>query len=62
MKGLITERDLEQAEQSFHGITRFFEKLAVKPGTFLELVARFDHWTEAGGQLFTAMPSSLMRR
>jgi hypothetical protein len=44
MQGFITERELTQADQEFPGIAQFFAALAVKPRTFLELVARFDHW------------------
>jgi hypothetical protein len=46
MVGFITERDLAHAEQSFPGIGRFFAAQAQKPRTFLELVARFEHWGE----------------
>jgi hypothetical protein len=46
MVGVITERDLEQAEECFPGISRFFESLVVKPRTFLELVRKFQHWCE----------------
>ena len=44
MVGFITERDLEQAEEAFPGIVRFFQSLARKPRTFLDLVALFEHW------------------
>jgi hypothetical protein len=44
MVGLITERDLDQAEEAFPGIARFFESLSRKPRTFLELVSLFEHW------------------
>jgi len=44
MVGFITERDLEQAEQCFPGIQRYFATLTHKPRTFLELLARFEHW------------------
>ena len=46
MVGFITERDLEQAEQSFPGIQLYFAALARKPDTFLELLARFEHWCD----------------
>lgn len=46
MVGLITERDLEKAEEVFPGIARFFESLTPQPRTFLELVSRFEHWCE----------------
>lgn len=46
MVGFITERDLEQAEESFPGIGLFFDALPQKPETFLELLARFDHWCD----------------
>jgi len=46
MVGFITERDLAQAEQSFPGIGQFFAALVDKPRTFLDLVARFEHWGE----------------
>jgi len=47
MKGLITETELGQADQVFPGIAAYFASLAVKPGTFLELVSFFDRWCEA---------------
>jgi len=46
MVGYITERDLDQAEEAFPGIVRYFETLSEKPRTFLELVSRFEHWCE----------------
>jgi hypothetical protein len=46
MVGVITERDLELAEESFPGISRFFESLVTKPRTFLELLRTFQHWCE----------------
>ena len=50
MIGFITERDLEQAEHSFPGIQRYFATLAHKPLTFLELLARFEHWCDRPDQ------------
>ena len=50
MVGFITERDLAQADEAFPGIVRFFESLAQKPRTFLELVSRFEHWCEPPAQ------------
>lgn len=47
MLGFITDSDLEQADLEFPGIARFFATLTVKPRTFLELVARFEHWQHA---------------
>lgn len=46
MVGFITERDLEQAEEAFPGIARFFETLSPKPRTFLDLVSLFERWCE----------------
>jgi hypothetical protein len=46
MVGVITERDLAEAEQEFPGIARYFDDLSDKPRTFLELVSRFEHWCE----------------
>ena len=46
MGGFITEQDLEQAEEVFPGIVRFFDSLARKPRTFLDLVRLFEHWCE----------------
>ena len=42
MVGLITERHLAEAEESFPGIVRFFEALTRKPRTFLELLVLFE--------------------
>jgi hypothetical protein len=47
MVGLITERDLDQAEEAFPGIMQFFSSLARKPRTFLELVWWFYHPSKA---------------
>jgi hypothetical protein len=47
MVGVITERDLDEAEETFPGIVRFFETLTTKPRTFLELVSLFEHWCPA---------------
>ena len=47
MIGFITDRELERAEEDFPGIGRFLASLTQKPRTFLELVARFEHWREA---------------
>ena len=44
MAGFITERDLEQAEEAFPGIVRFFESLSRKPRTFLELVSKYEQF------------------
>jgi hypothetical protein len=44
MLGFITERDLDQADDAFPGILRFFESLRHKPRTFLDLVAMFERW------------------
>jgi hypothetical protein len=46
MQGFITDSELTQADQEFPGIARFFAALEVKPRTFLELVAQFDHWCD----------------
>ena len=46
MVGVITERDLAEAEEAFPGISRFFETLPVKPRTFLELMRSFQHWCQ----------------
>ena len=42
MVGFITERHLKEAEEAFPGITRFFQTVAPKPRTFLELLYRFE--------------------
>jgi hypothetical protein len=41
MRGLITERDFQQAEVAFPGIEQFYRQLTHKPRTFLELVWQF---------------------
>jgi hypothetical protein len=46
MQGLITEHDLDQAETEFPGISELYASLDPKPATFLDLVARFEHWCE----------------
>jgi hypothetical protein len=52
MQGFITDSELTQADQEFPGIAQFFATLAVKPRTFLELVARFDHWCDHASAAF----------
>lgn len=42
VQGRITERQLPLAEQSFPGISRFYESLAAKPLTFLQLLWAFE--------------------
>jgi hypothetical protein len=42
MRGLITERHFEKAERLFPGIRRFYQSLAEKPSTFLELLWKFQ--------------------
>lgn len=46
MVGVVTERDLAEAEEAFPGISRFFETLTEKPRTFLDLVRLFEHWCQ----------------
>jgi len=41
MRGCITERDFQEAERCFPGITSFYKALPCKPKTFLELVWAF---------------------
>jgi hypothetical protein len=43
MVGFITERHLQQADEAFPGIARFFERLSPKPRTFLDLLRAFQH-------------------
>jgi hypothetical protein len=53
MVGFITERELQQADEAFPGIVRFFESLSRKPRTFLELVWRFERanqWAQGACQ------------
>jgi hypothetical protein len=42
MRGFITEKDFECCEQEFPGIVSFYQSLADKPRTFLELVYVFE--------------------
>jgi hypothetical protein len=44
MRGLITERHFQTAEECFPGIKRFYLSLAHKPSTFLELVWQYERW------------------
>jgi hypothetical protein len=41
--GFITERNLDQAEESFPGIGIFYERCGRKPRTFLDLVWQFEN-------------------
>jgi hypothetical protein len=38
MSGLVTERDLEEADTEFPGIVALYARLVEKPRTFLDLV------------------------
>jgi hypothetical protein len=42
MRGLITEVHFDKAERLFPGIRRFYQSLAEKPATFLELLWKFQ--------------------
>jgi hypothetical protein len=42
VQGRITEHQLPMAELSMPGITRFYDSLAHKPATFLELLWAFE--------------------
>jgi hypothetical protein len=46
LRGLVTDVDLDQAEQEWPGLNAFFAHLpfAQRPATFLELVWRFECW------------------
>jgi hypothetical protein len=41
LRGMITDRHLDQAEEAFPGITDFYRQCVPSPRTFLDLVARF---------------------
>ena len=41
MRGLITDINLEECDEEFPGIVRYYRELQDKPRTFLELVWRF---------------------
>ena len=44
LRGLVTDADLAEAEQEWPGLNNFLDHLpfAQRPGTFLELVWRFE--------------------
>jgi hypothetical protein len=42
VQGRITERQLPHAERCFPGIQRFYDDLAEKPATFLQLLWAFE--------------------
>ena len=48
MRGFINESHFVTAECQFPGIRRFYEALAAKPATFLELVWQYVHDVECG--------------
>jgi hypothetical protein len=50
MVGFITERNLQQADEVFPGIARFFDALPAKPLTFLELVFAFQRREDTSGK------------
>ncbi len=41
MRGFITERNFDEAEQEFPGITVYYRSCKEKPATFLDLLAAF---------------------
>jgi hypothetical protein len=47
LEGLVTDRDLQLAEQEFPGICRFHEECRGKHRTFLDLLAAFISWCPA---------------
>jgi hypothetical protein len=56
MVGLIDESHFAAAERCFPGIRRFYDRLRVKPATFLELVWQYQNDPErslygAGGNV-----------
>lgn len=42
MVGRITETHLAEAEKTFPGIGRLYNRLSVKPATFLQLVWQYE--------------------
>jgi hypothetical protein len=42
LRGFITERDFDEAEDEFPRIASFYEHCLKKPRTFLELVWQFE--------------------
>jgi hypothetical protein len=58
MGGFITERDFATAEREFPGIQRFYESLARKPATFLQLVWAYEHPADAGPTGTPARPTA----
>jgi len=41
MSGFIKEKNFDECEEAFPGIVAFYNTLATKPRTFLDLVASF---------------------
>jgi len=62
MQGLITERHFETAECWFPGIRRFYQALACKPATFLELVWAYEKHLEPLSDRFASRSSSMLVR
>jgi hypothetical protein len=50
MVGFITERNLQQADEEFPGIARFFASLSPQPRTFLDLLLAFQRRADACGK------------
>jgi hypothetical protein len=50
LQGFVTEADLPQAEEEWPGLQKFLERIPFhqRPGTFLELVWRFESWRQSG--------------
>lgn len=58
MSGFITEENFEECERTFPGIIAFYNGLAVKPRTFLELMAAFLKEEQASAVRERITPSS----
>ena len=43
LRGFITERDFDEAEEVFPGIAAFYGHCLRRPGTFLDLVWQFEN-------------------
>jgi hypothetical protein len=58
MGGLVTERDLEEAECAFPGIGQFYRALPCKPATFLDLVRLYLNLGHSRGTSARTAPNA----
>ena len=62
MVGRITEVHLAEAEKTFPGIGRLYNRLSVKPATFLQLVWHYETRGASGRRTGNSRPARRANR